>query len=98
MDMNMALKVNDLDNVATIFANSLTAGTEVELCDKKGRIERMTLLSDIPYGHKIALTNLAPGDPVLKYGESIGAITHAVRKGEHVHIHNMDSLRGRGDL
>lgn len=98
MELKLALKVNDLDTVATIFANDLTAGTEVELRDKKGRSERLALLSDIPYGHKIAISNLAPGDPVTKYGESIGAATHTIRKGEHVHVHNMDSMRGRGDL
>ena len=27
MSLNLALKVNDLDNVATIFANGITDGT-----------------------------------------------------------------------
>ena len=32
----IALKVNDRDNVATIFANGIHNGSEVELRDKKG--------------------------------------------------------------
>lgn len=35
MSVNIALKVTDLDNVATIFANGITDGTEVEVRDKK---------------------------------------------------------------
>lgn len=30
MSLNLALKVNDLDNVATIFANGITDGTIIE--------------------------------------------------------------------
>ena len=31
MEIKLALKVNDKDNVATIFANGITDGTEVEI-------------------------------------------------------------------
>jgi len=98
MELKLALKVNDLDNVATIFANGLAAGTEVEMRDKKGRSERMTILSDIPYGHKIAIRDIKKGEEITKYGEQIGAATADIKKGEHVHVRNMDSMRGRGDL
>ena len=98
MDLKLALKVNDLDNVATIFTSGLKAGTDVEMRDKKGHSERITLLSDIPYGHKIAIRDIQSGEPITKYGEEIGAATHGIRKGEHVHVQNMDSMRGRGDL
>lgn len=98
MELKLALKVNDHDNVATIFASGLTAGTEVEMRDKKGNAERMTLLSDVPYGHKIAIRDIAQGEAVIKYGEEIGAATAPIRKGGHVHVQNMDSMRGRGDL
>ena len=36
MALNLALKVSDLDNVATIFANGITDGTQVEVRDKRG--------------------------------------------------------------
>ena len=98
MGVKLALKVNDLDNVATIFASGLKSGTEVEMRDKKGNVERMTIFSEIPYGHKIALRDIHTGESITKYGEEIGAATRDIRKGEHVHIQNMDSMRGRGDL
>lgn len=98
MELKLALKVDDLDNVATIFANGITDGMEVEVRDKKGASEIIAVHGDVPYGHKIALRDIAKGEPIMKYGESIGAASHDIRKGDYVHIHNMDAMRGRGDL
>lgn len=98
MELKLALKVDDLDNVATIFANGIVDGTEVEVRDKKGQTEIITVHGDVPYGHKIALRDIAKGEPIMKYGESIGAASHDIKKGDYVHIHNMDAMRGRGDL
>ncbi len=97
MALNIALKVNDLDNVATIFAEGVNKNDEVEVRDKKGSSRAMTVLGDIPYGHKIALTDIAPGQDIIKYGEAIGMASRQIGKGEYVHVHNLDSKRGRGD-
>ena len=56
------------------------------------------LLHRHPYGHKIALRDIAPGEHIMKYGECIGAASHPISKGDYVHVHNLDALRGRGDL
>ena len=53
MEIKLALKVNDKDNVATIFANGITDGTEVEIRDKKGNAETVTVIGDVPYGTKL---------------------------------------------
>ena len=98
MELKLALKVDDMDNVATIFANGITDGTEVEVRDKKGNSEIITVHGDVPYGHKIALRDIAPGEHITKYGECIGAASHPISKGDYVHVHNLDALRGRGDL
>lgn len=98
MELKLALKVDDLDNVATIFANGIADGTEVEVRDKKGNSEIITVHGDVPYGHKIALRDIAPGEHIMKYGECIGAASHPISKGDYVHVHNLDALRGRGDL
>jgi altronate dehydratase small subunit len=96
--LNLALKVHEDDNVATIFSQEIIAGTSIEARDKKGGSETITVGSDIPYGHKAALRDIHPGELVLKYGEAIGKATAEIKKGDHVHVHNMDSDRGRGDL
>ena len=51
----------------------------------------VTLATDIDVGHKIARRDLTPGDKVLKYGAPIGSMTAAVARGQHVHMHNMQS-------
>ena len=40
-------------------------------------------------GHKYALCDIAPGENVIKYGNPIGHATAFIKKGEHVHTHNM---------
>jgi (2R)-sulfolactate sulfo-lyase subunit alpha len=54
---------------------------------------RLKALSDIPLGHKIALGDLKPGDTVIKYGVDIGKIVAPVKKGQHVHVHNLKTKR-----
>ena len=93
----LALKVNDLDNVATLFSNEGKAGAEIEIRDKKGESSLITLKNDIPYGHKIALCPIEKGSDIVKYGESLGEASRDITPGEHVHVHNLDSKRGRGD-
>lgn len=53
----------------------------------------VTALNDIALGHKIALVDIPAGTTVIKYGESIGIATQDIKKGEHVHIHNLKSAR-----
>lgn len=98
MELNLALKIDDLDNVATIFANDMKQGMDVEVRDKKGNAEIITVLGDIPYGHKIALEDIGKGSLIMKYGQCIGTASCEIKKGDYVHIHNLDARRGRGDL
>lgn len=76
----IALKVNDRDNVATIFANGIHNGSEVELRDKKGFVETLTVHGEIPYGHKIAVRDIKLGELIFKYGEEIGIATQNIKK------------------
>jgi (2R)-sulfolactate sulfo-lyase subunit alpha len=48
---------------------------------------------DIPLGHKIALTEVAKGDAIVKYDEAIGTASKAIAKGQHVHTHNLKTAR-----
>ena len=52
---------------------------------------------DIPIYHKIAITDIPAGATVFKYGQPIGIASRPITKGEHVHIQNLESDRGRGD-
>ena len=96
-ELKLALRVDDLDNVATIFAEGVTDGTEVVIHDKKGNKDQVHVIGDVPYGHKIAVRDIKKGELIIKYGEEIGIATKDIKKGEYVHVHNLDSMRGRGD-
>lgn len=98
MEQNVALKVDDLDNVATIFASGIVDGSQVEVRDKRGHTRAVRVHGDVPYGHKIALKDIAKGQAIIKYGQSIGTASRDIREGDYVHIHNLDAMRGRGDL
>ena len=91
-----AIKINEKDNVATaiyeIRANEIV---KVKSDDETFEIQ---VLQEIPLGHKFALRDIRKGENIIKYGEVIGRATMDIKKGEHVHIHNVESLRGRGDL
>lgn len=43
----------------------------------------------IPAGHKVALSPIEAGTPVIKLGQPIGVATCAIAPGEHVHTHNL---------
>ena len=45
--------------------------------------------NEISLGHKIAMLDLNEGDTILKYGHDIGKVVKAIKKGEHVHVHNV---------
>lgn len=46
---------------------------------------------NIPFGHKVALFDMQKGDNVIKYGYPIGHLTCDVKKGEHIHSHNLET-------
>lgn len=50
-----------------------------------------------PRGHKIALRNIAKGDPVVKYGFPIGRATQDIAEGEWVHSHNLATALGANE-
>ena len=54
---------------------------------------RLQARQDVPLGHKIALIDIARGDSVVKYDESIGVASKAIKKGQHVHPHNLKTAR-----
>ncbi|WP_279194040.1 UxaA family hydrolase [Holdemania massiliensis] len=58
----------------------------------------ITLLEDIPSGHKFACLSIAAGQPVIKYGQPIGHATVSIQPGQWVHSHNLKtSLSGTLD-
>ena len=82
------------DNVGVVVVENLAAGTDM-LCvvTEDNSDFRLKVANDVPIGHKVALTDLKPGDTVIKYGQDIGKIVASVARGQHVHVHNLKTKR-----
>ena len=50
-------------------------------------------ISEIPLGHKIAMIDFKEGDTIIKYGHDIGKVVKSIKKGEHVHVHNVKTKK-----
>jgi altronate dehydratase small subunit len=87
--------MNAVDHVATALRD-LQAGETLSYTIE-GRTNTITVMEAVPFGHKIAIVPIAEGDSVRKYGEVIGRATRAIEPGHHVHVHNIEGIRGRGD-
>lgn len=88
--MQTFLKIHPDDKVA-VALKPLSAGDVLSIDGKE-----LILSEDIPQGHKFALTSLAEGEPVIKYGSPIGLAKKAIPAGSWIHTHNMKT--GLGDL
>jgi len=91
-----AIVLRDKDNVATSLRD-LESGEDA-LVGTLERTQRFPVRERIPYGHKFAVRDIPKGEEILKYGEVMGRATDDIPSGKHVHVHNVESLRGRGDL
>lgn len=94
--LKLAVVANENDNVATAVKD-LKKGEEV-IIDIFGKEKKVILNENIPFGHKFAIKDIKEYDEILKYGEEIGRATINIRVGDYVHVHNVVSERGRGDL
>jgi len=90
-----ALVLHKKDNVATAV-RPLESGEKVAV-EIEDDVVGVALRQPVPFGHKFALRDIGPGERIIKYGETIGQATEVIKKGEHVHLHNVEGLRGRGD-
>lgn len=90
--MKRAIMIDEGDNVATA-TSEIEAGEEVEIIAPSGATaKRLRALEPIPFGHKIALKDIGPGEEVMKYGERIGVASRPITAGAWVHTHNLESL------
>lgn len=72
------LKINPDDNVA-VSIQPLCKGDTITIDGQK-----ITILQDIPAGHKVMLTDLKQGEDIIKYGYPIGHATTDVKTGQWV--------------
>ncbi len=82
------------DNVGVVVVENLTAGTEMTCVVTHDDSDfQLTCSDDVPIGHKVALQDFDVGATVIKYGEDIGKVIAPIKKGQHVHTHNLKTKR-----
>jgi SAF domain len=81
--MRKVLILHPSDNIAVCLTD-LVAG---DLIEQDG--VKISVLNNIPRGHKIASREIAKSEGIIKYGERMGHAVKLIKMGEHVHIHNI---------
>jgi altronate hydrolase len=79
---SLALRLDPNDNVA-IARQRLSCGSI--LSEYAG----VVVDADIPAAHKVAIADIEQSEPVRRYGQIIGFATQSIRRGQHVHTHNL---------
>ena len=85
---------DEKDNVGVVVIEKITQNQDCNCWimenDKSVKIQSK---NDIQLGHKIAMIDLNEGDTILKYGHDIGKVVKSIKKGEHVHVHNVKTKK-----
>jgi (2R)-sulfolactate sulfo-lyase subunit alpha len=82
------------DTVGVVVVEGLKAGTDMTcVVTADNSSFKLKANMDVPIGHKIALVDIKKGDTVTKYGQDIGKAVANIKKGEHVHVHNLKTKR-----
>jgi altronate dehydratase small subunit len=96
MAQKRALRMKANDNTATVLEEVLP-GEEVG-ARLGSEVTTVTAVEKVPFAFKIALSDIPKGGMIYKYGEVIGKASDDIKRGQMVHIHNLEGTRGRGDL
>lgn len=84
--------IDAADNVGMAI-EPIKKGELISYADNKKQIISLTASEDIQIYHKFALCDIAEDQPIIKYGQHIGKASVPIEKGEHVHVHNVKSVR-----
>ena len=81
---------DEKDNVAVVVIEATKKGQNCSAwVMENDKTIKVDSIAEIPLGHKIALKDLKEGDTILKYGHDIGKVVKSIKKGDHVHVHNV---------
>ena len=89
--MYTALMMRPGDNVAMVLQPT-PAKTAVRIVNQVS-LNEVLIAQPIDCYHKFSVKDIESGQEIIKYGEVIGIAPAAITKGEHVHTHNVRSIR-----
>lgn len=79
--MSQILRFGELDDVAVVLQPVAAGYRYADF--------QLTVRSDIPAGHKVAIRAVAVGQPVRKFNQIIGFASCPIAVGDHVHTQNL---------
>lgn len=77
------LRLHHTDNTA------VTTGPLSKASSRRVKDLSVTVSDDIPAGHKVALTAISEGSPIIKFGQTIGYASAPINPGDWIHVHNV---------
>ena len=85
---------DEKDNVAVVVIETTKNGQDCHAwIMENDKTVQINSINEIPLCHKIALQDLKEGDTILKYGHDIGKVIKPIKKGDHVHVHNVKTKK-----
>lgn len=92
--MNYGILIHEEQDDVGVAVLDLQAGTEIGAATLEGKLlGKVKVAQDVPLGHKIALRDLPADKHIIEYSRQIGRATQDIGTGEHVHVHNLKTLR-----
>ena len=85
---------DEKDNVGVVVIEKITPNQDCTCwIMENNKTVSIQSLNEISLGHKIAMIDLNEGATILKYGHDIGKVVKSIKKGEHVHVHNVKTKK-----
>ena len=92
--MKHGILVHEIDYDVGVAVEDLKKGSKISAVTLEGKAAgSVTLVNNVPLGHKVAMRDMAKDKAVIKYGRPVGKAVQPIVKGAHVHIHNLKSAR-----
>lgn len=92
--MKYGILIHEADDDVGVAVMDLKAGVEIGAATLEGQsVGSVKIVQDIPLGHKVAMRDLAVEKQVIEYGRVIGRVTEPIKRGTHVHVHNIRTMR-----
>jgi (2R)-sulfolactate sulfo-lyase subunit alpha len=95
--MKKGILLHKAEDDVGVAAMDLKAGEVIQAVTLEGEpVSQLTLVTDVPLSHKVAMRDMEAQKHVIEYGAAIGYASQPISAGAHVHTHNLKSLRWSG--
>ena len=85
---------DEKDNVGVVVIDKIVQNQDCSCwIMENDKTVKIHSINEIQLGHEIAMVNLNEGDTISKYGHDIGKVVKSIKKGEHMHVHNVKTMK-----